>query len=147
VSILAWQGGGSTLRGLVVDSLERTGPGTYRSTKPVPVDGTWKTVLRIHDGRTLTAAPIFMAEDAAIGAPEVAAEPAFTRDLVSEITLLQRERNFDHPTWLFAAASLIVLVCTLLLVWALSWGTVRISEVTPRNSLRNTRSTEVPIRT
>nr|WP_296766239.1 hypothetical protein [Rhodococcus sp. (in: high G+C Gram-positive bacteria)] len=147
VSILAWQGGGDTLRGLVVDSLERTGPGTYRSTKPVPVDGKWKTVLRIHDGRTLTAAPIYLAGDEAIGAPEVAAEPSFTRDLVSEITLLQRERNFDHPAWLFAAASLIVLVCTLLLVWALSWGAVRISSVTPRNSLRNTRSTEVPSRT
>ncbi|MDJ0394093.1 hypothetical protein QMK17_12215 [Rhodococcus sp. G-MC3] len=147
VSILAWQGGGETLRGLVVDSLERTGAGTYRSTQPVPVDGKWKTVLRIHDGRTLTAAPIYLAGDEAIGAPEVSADPSFTRDLVSEITLLQRERNFDHPTWLFAAASVIVLVCTLLLVWALAWGAVRISSVTPRNSLRNTCSSEVPSRT
>lgn len=135
VAILAWQGGGDTLRGLVVDRLESTGNGTYRSTEPVPVDGTWKTVLRIHDGRTLAAAPIFMAADPAIGAEEVAAQPAFERDLVSEITLLQRERNFDHPAWLFAAASLVVLVCTLLLVWALSWGTVRISAVTPRDAL------------
>lgn len=147
VSILAWQGGGETLRGLVVDTLERTGEGTYRSTKPVPVDGTWKTVLRIHDGRTLTAAPIFMAADEGIGAEEVSAEPSFTRDLVSEITLLQRERNFDHPTWLFAAASLVVLVCTLLLVWALSWGTVRISGVTPRHALRNNANTKVPSKT
>lgn len=147
VSILAWQGGGPTLRGLVVDSLERTGEGTYRSTKPVPVDGTWKTVLRLHDGRTLTAAPIFMAADEGIGAEEVSAEPSFTRDLVSEITLLQRERNFDHPTWLFAAASLVVLVCTLLLVWALSWGTVRISGATPRNALRTNATNKVPSRT
>ncbi|MGA9870109.1 MAG: hypothetical protein WBQ44_03025 [Rhodococcus sp. (in: high G+C Gram-positive bacteria)] len=143
VSILAWQGGGDTLRGLVVDNLERTGEGTYRSTKPVPVDGTWKTVLRVHDGNLMAAAPIFMAADPAIGAEEVTAEPAFTRDLVSEITLLQRERNFDHPAWLFVAASLVVLVCTLLLVWALAWGTVRISDVTPRNALRNTEDNEL----
>ncbi len=147
VSILAWQGGGDTLRGLVVDRLEATGPGTFRSTKPVPVDGTWKTVLRIHDGRTLTAAPVFMAADEGIGAEEVSADASFTRDLVSEITLLQRERNFDHPTWLFAAASLVVLVCTLLLVWALSWGTVRISSVTPRNSLRTSSEHRTPSRT
>ncbi|WP_072801749.1 hypothetical protein [Rhodococcoides yunnanense] len=146
VAILAWQGGGASLRGLVVDQLERTGPGTYRSTRPVPVDGSWKTVLRVHDGRTLTAAPIFMAADPGIGAAEVSAEPAFTRGLVSEITLLQRERSFDHPTWLFAVASLTVLVCTLLLVWALSWGTVRISSVTPRHALRNRRSTSTPSR-
>lgn len=147
VSILAWQGGGDTLRGLVVDRLEATGPGTFRSTEPVPVDGTWKTVLRIHDGRTLTAAPIFMAADPGIGAEEVSADSEFSRDLVSEITLLQRERNLDHPTWLFAAASLVVLVCTLLLVWALSWGTVRISGVTPRNALRTNNPTRIPSRT
>ncbi|RRQ27287.1 hypothetical protein DK926_14350 [Rhodococcus sp. Eu-32] len=147
LAILAWQGAGDTLRGLVVDKLEQTGPGTYRSTKPVPVDGTWKTVLRIHDGRLLTAAPVFMAADPGIGAPEVSADAEFTRDLVSEITLLQRERNFDHPSWLFGAASLVVLVCTLALVWALAWGTVRISEVTPRNSLRNARTAKTPSRT
>ncbi|SNT07685.1 hypothetical protein [Rhodococcoides kyotonense] len=147
LAILAWQGAGDTLRGLVVDKLEQTGPGTYRSTKPVPVDGTWKTVLRVHDGRMLTAAPVFMAADPGIGAEEVSADAEFTRDMVSEITLLQRERNFDHPTWLFGAASLVVLVCTLLLVWALSWGTVRISSVTPRNSLRNARTEKTPSRT
>lgn len=147
VSILAWQGGGDTFRGLVVDRLERTGVGTYRSTKPVPVDGTWKTVLRVHDGRTLTAAPIFMAADEGIGAEEVSAEQSFTRDLGSEIALLQRERSFDHPTWLFAAASLVVLVCTLLLVWALAWGTVRISGVTPRNALRNSTTNRAASRT
>ncbi|MFF2084909.1 hypothetical protein ACFVVM_14115 [Nocardia sp. NPDC058176] len=134
VQILAWQGGADTQtpgRGLIVDQLERVGEGHYRSTTPVPAHGTWKTVLRVHDGRTLTALPIFMPADPGIGATEVAAPAEFTRPFVAEITVLQRERNFDHPDWLFAAASLVVLVCSLILIWALSWGAARINERYP----------------
>lgn len=47
VTILAWRGGGETLRGLVVDRLDRVGPGHYVSTRPMPVSGGWKTVLRV----------------------------------------------------------------------------------------------------
>ncbi|CAB4933031.1 unannotated protein [freshwater metagenome] len=135
VAILAWQGAGDTLRGLVVDRLERTGPGMYESTRPVPAHGTWKTFLRIQDGRTLTGTPVFMAADPGIGASEVSADAQFTRQLQSETALLQRERSFDHPAWLFGAASLVVLVCTLALIWALSWGAVRISTETPGASV------------
>jgi hypothetical protein len=34
----------------------------------VPVDGDWKTLLRLHDGRTLAATPVFLPADAAIDA-------------------------------------------------------------------------------
>ncbi|MCW2713822.1 MAG: conserved rane protein of unknown function [Frankiales bacterium] len=121
IQLTAWQGGG-----LVVDQLERTGPGTYRSTKPVPVDGSWKTLLRLHDGRTLTASPVFLPADAAIEAEEVPAVSS-TRDFVPEIELLQRERKLDvsGTTWLIA--SLVVLLCSIVLVSALSWGVGRLS--------------------
>jgi hypothetical protein len=131
VEILSWQGGvgsDSPGRGLVVDQLRRESPGHYVSTKPVPVHGTWKTLLRVQDGRTLTALPIFMAADPGIGAAEIPALDSFTRPFVSEITVLQRERSFDHPAWLFAVASLVVLVCSLALVAALSWGAARIND-------------------
>ena len=39
VTILAWQGGLANDRGLVIDQLERLGPGHYRSTRPIPVWG------------------------------------------------------------------------------------------------------------
>src|SRR4051794_27152915 len=39
VEVLAWQGSGFTL-----DRLHRTGPGTYRTTKPIPVHGSWKAL-------------------------------------------------------------------------------------------------------
>ncbi len=131
VQILAWQGGvgsDSPGRGLVVDHLRRVGEGHYESTASVPAYGTWKTVLRVQDGRMQTALPIFMPEDPGIGAAEVAAPPEFSRDFVAEITVLQRERSFDHPAWLFGAASLLVLLCSLILIGALSWGAARIND-------------------
>lgn len=128
VTVLAWQGGGDTLHGLVVDRLDRVGPGHYRSTKPVPVSGTWKTVFRIQDGDILTGAPIYLAGDPAIGAAEVSALPTFTRPLQGEIEMLQRERKFDHPAWLFSLATWIVAAMTIILVWVLSWGAARINE-------------------
>ena len=121
VQLTAWQGGG-----LVVDRLERTGPGQYRSTRPVPVDGDWKTLLRVHDGRSLSAVPVFLPADAAIEAEEVPAVSA-TRDVVPEITLLQRERDLAAPAWLWATSSLVVLLLSLALVLALAVGVGRLS--------------------
>lgn len=137
MQILSWQGGiggDSPGRGLVVDHLQRVGAGHYVSTEPVPAYGSWKTVLRLQDGRVLTAAPIFMAADPGIGVDEVPALTSFTRPFIAEITVLQRERSFDHPSWLFGAASLVVLVCSLVLVGALSWGAARINDRYPHAS-------------
>ncbi len=122
VQLTAWQGGG-----LVVDRLERTGEGTYRSTEPVPVDGEWKTLVRVHDGRTLTASPVFLPADEAIDAEEVPAEATSTREVVPEIELLQRERDLDVPAWTWAVSSLVVLLCSIALIAALSWGVGRLS--------------------
>ena len=83
VSVLGWQGGLANDRGIFIDHLEKLGPGHYRSTQPMPVWGSWKTLLRVQDGRILTAVPIFLAEDPGIGAPEVPAaaddDPAVRR--------------------------------------------------------------------
>lgn len=127
VSILSWQGGLAHDRGLVIDTLEKVGPGHYRSTQPVPVWGSWKTLLRVQDGRTMAGVPIYLPDDPGIGAKGVAAESTFTRDFVPEITILQRERNFNHPSWLFSVAGLVVLCCTLALIAALTWGAGRIN--------------------
>ncbi|MEO3784222.1 hypothetical protein ABGB12_12885 [Actinocorallia sp. B10E7] len=122
IQVTAWQGGG-----LHVDRLERTGPATYRTTEPMPLDGTWKTLVRIHDGRVLAAIPVYLPEDPAIGAKALPAEPRFTRDVQGEQPILQRELKQDVPGWMWAAASLVVLLCTLILVLALGWGVSRIS--------------------
>lgn len=134
VSILAWQGKLANQRGQVVDVLEKLGQGHYRTTEPVPVWGTWKTLLRVHDGRTLTAVPIYMAADPGIGAAEVPAQASMTRPFVPEITILQRERNPDTPAALWAIGCLVVLFCTLVMIGGLSWGAGRINRSEPSGS-------------
>jgi hypothetical protein len=138
VTILAWQGGIANDRGLAIDKLERVGAGHYRSTRPIPVWGKWKTLLRVQDGHTMAGVPIFLPADPGIGAVETPALASSTRPFVQEITILQRERNLNHPSWLFTAASMVVLFCTLVLIAALTWGAGRINaresytEATPR---------------
>ena len=117
VQMTSWQGGGR-----IVDRLEQTGPGTYESTKPVPVYGNWKTMLRLHEGNALLGIPVYLPEDPAIPAPEVKAEPQFTRTFVDETKILQRELKDDVPGWIWAAASLTVLLISLSFIVALAWG-------------------------
>ncbi|MCV7366200.1 hypothetical protein [Mycolicibacterium duvalii] len=132
VAVLGWQGGTDNQRGMFVDRLDRVGPGHYVSTEPMPVSGTWKTLVRVHDGKTLAAVPIYLAGDPGIGAEEVPAEPQFTRPFVSEITILQRERSPDIPESLWLIGCLVVLVCTLAMVAGITWGGGRISNSEPR---------------
>jgi hypothetical protein len=134
VSVLGWQGGLPNQRGIFIDHLETVGPGHFRSTEPMPVSGTWKTLLRVHDGRMLTAVPIYLAGDPGIGAKEVPADASMTRPFVSEITILQRERSPDIPPALWLIGCLIVLVCTLAMVAGISWGAGRINNSEPTAS-------------
>jgi hypothetical protein len=127
VTILSWQGRMENNRGLVIDRLERVGPGHYRSTLPVPVWGSWKTLMRVQDGYTMTAVPIYEPADDAIPAAEVPALASTTRPFVHEITILQRERDQNAPGWLFTAGSVVVLILTLLVIAALTWGAGRIN--------------------
>jgi hypothetical protein len=131
VSILGWQGGLANQRGIFIDHLEKVGPGHYRSTAPMPVSGKWKTLLRVHDGRLLTAVPIYLQGDPGIGAKEVAAEASMTRPFVGEVTILQRERNPDIPQALWLVGCLVVLFCTLVLIAGLSWGAGRLNRAEP----------------
>jgi hypothetical protein len=131
LSILGWQGHLQNQRGRVIDNLEKVGPGHYRTTTPVPVWGSWKTLLRLQDGRTMAAVPIYLAGDPGIGAPEIPAQASFTRPFVADITILQRERNPDTPQVLWAIGGLLVLACTLILIGVLSWGAGRINRSEP----------------
>jgi len=127
LTILSWQGRMENNRGLVIDRLERVGPGHYRSTLPVPVWGSWKTLMRVQDGYTMTAVPIYEPADDAIPAAEVPALASTTRPFVHEITILQRERDQNAPGWLFTAGSVVVLILTLMVIAALTWGAGRIN--------------------
>jgi hypothetical protein len=121
MNVTAWQGGGS-----VVDPLEKVGPGVYRTTKPIPVYGGWKSTLRIQQGDALISMPLFMPKDEAIPAPEVPATASFTRDFQSDKSVLQREAKQGVSPVLTLIAYLIVLAIALALIALIAWSLLRV---------------------
>jgi hypothetical protein len=119
--VTAWQGGG-----LVVDPLQEIGDGVYRTTEPVPVHGNWKTMVRLHEGNSLTALPIYLPRDAAIPVGEVPAPSRFTRSFGNEHELLQREQKGGSPL-LVAVAYSTVAGITLSLLALLAWALHRLA--------------------
>ncbi|MGH3889843.1 MAG: hypothetical protein ACRDSZ_25310 [Pseudonocardiaceae bacterium] len=122
LTITSWQGGG-----LYVNHLLPVGDGSYRTTKPIPLSGDWKALVRLHEGRTLTAVPIYLPADEVLGEPEIPALGNVTRDAVNEKQIMQRELKEGVPDSLWGTASAAVLVCALVLVLALGWGVSRVS--------------------
>src|SRR4051812_13141325 len=117
----AWQGGGS-----VVNPLEKTGPGTYATTQPIPVYGNWKATLRLHNGRAVLGLPIFMPKDEAIPVPEIPVQGQMTRTFVRDKKNLQREQKAGVASWLTGAAYIAVLILALTLLAIITWGVARV---------------------
>ena len=115
---IAWQGGG-----LVTDQLREVSPGVYRTTRPIPVNGTWKALIRLQRDNYVAGLPVYMPEDSAIPAPAVTAPPSFDRPFVDETQILQRELKSGVPGYLaglaYALVGLIVLSLLVLLGWVL----------------------------
>jgi len=91
----AWQGGG-----LVLADMVEVEPGTWRSESPVPIDGLWKTLVRLHrGGDQLMAVPVWFPADPEIDEPEI---PAVDRtiDFAAESQYLLRETFEGDATWL-----------------------------------------------
>jgi|UPI0006869D4F hypothetical protein len=129
LTITSWQGGG-----LHVDHLQRIGDGVYRTTEPMPLEGSWKTMIRLHDGRAMLAIPLYMPADAALDLPELPATPELTREGQPEWQVLQRETKQGIPAWLWATASGVVLACSIALVLSLGWGARRVSRAIAADS-------------
>jgi hypothetical protein len=122
LTVTAWQGGEE----LHVDRLEKVAPGVYRTTEPIPVDGTWKALLRLHVGNELLALPIFLPADAAIPVGEVPAKARFTRGFEDEHQLLQREQTGGSPVLVAVAYSTVAAIALSLLA-LLAWGLHRLA--------------------
>ncbi len=136
LTVTAWQGDG-----LVLDRMERVGPGTYRSTEPIPVHGNWKALIRLHNGNSLTVAPIFLPEDKAIPAKEVPAPAQFTREFVPDHEVLQREQK-DAAPFLTVLAYGVVIVIALALLVLLAWGLHRLASGAGEDRRRRFSRTE-----
>jgi len=131
--VTAWQGGD-----LVVEPLQQVSPGVYRTTNPIPVHGNWKTMVRLHEGNSLTALPIYLPRDKAIPVGETPAPSHFTRSFGDEHQLLQREQKGGSPV-LVALAYSTVLAITLSLLALLAWALHRLAAGPPAEKRRRLR--------
>jgi hypothetical protein len=131
--VTAWQGGG-----LRVDPLERVAPGVYRTAEPMPIDGEWKTMIRLHNGSSLTAVPVYLPDDPAIPAAEIPARTAFTRAFVDETRLLQREKTGGSPALVVAGYATVIGI-SLLLLAGLAWSLHRLAFPPRPNPRRSPR--------
>jgi hypothetical protein len=127
----SWQGGGS-----VVAGLDEVSPGVYRTTKPMPVHGNWKTTLRLHTGSAVMGLPVYMPEDKAIPAKEIPAQPQMTRAFVRDKKNLQREQKAGVPGFLTTLAYLVVLAIVIAILAALTIGLRRMDR--DRDAARST---------
>ncbi|WP_051471378.1 hypothetical protein [Patulibacter minatonensis] len=126
ISALGWQG-----KGRYLNDLRRQPDGSFVSTSPVPLTGKWKSFVRLQEGRTMLAAPIRMAPDAAIKFKGFAAEANVTRPMVADRSLMQIERKPGVPSWLWTGATLTVLLAILGMAILLAAVIVRVGAMTP----------------
>jgi hypothetical protein len=122
LTVTAWQGGGK----LVLDRLHRIEQGVYRTTKPIPVSGEWKAVLRLHKGNAIDGVPIYLPNDPAIPATEVPASASFSRQFTSDKKILQREAKTSSFA-IVTSAHLAVLGIAAALLTLLGWGLRRLA--------------------
>jgi hypothetical protein len=146
--VLAWQGGGSTQR--VVDRLQEVGDGVYRSTEPIPLSGSWKSGLRLHDGRARGAVPLRLPADEALAgsgqqAPgsfgrdvgeatlerfagaELPAPASFERPFLEDGLIVLRETKGDVADWLWGASIAFIFSIYALFISGIALGVARIT--------------------
>ena len=123
-SAMAWQGGGR-----VVARMEPLGDGRWRSAEAVPIGGTWKTLLRLHDGRVMAGVPLHLPRDTALGTAGVQRPARFSAAFVHDTELMQTERRDYAPGWLWTPAALLMLAFCAVFVAALASGVARAVEV------------------
>jgi hypothetical protein len=112
---VSWQGGG-----LILAEMNRTGPGRYVTDRPVQIEGRAKTLVRLHRGGELMAAPVFLPADPEIGEEEI---PAIDRvvPFSSEREFLLRETTGEGG-WFSVAVHLLLVIA--LAAWTASFVAV-----------------------
>ena len=134
----SWQGKDGPAH---IDTPDEIGPGLYRITEPIHVDGTWKTTLRLHDGRQLAGLPIFLPADPAIPVAQIPVQSHMTRSFELDHQLLQREQKKGVPAFLTLAAYLGVGGISFVLIFVVGWGLARLERLggkPPRRSAEPT---------
>jgi hypothetical protein len=138
--VIAWQGAGEGgPGGFEYFDMERTGEdNTWRSEEPIPMGGSFKTLLRLHSGSGMQAVPVFLPADDALDAAEIPAADG-PRAFQREKSLLQREAKTDKVNLERLAYLALAGVAAGWMV-VLSWGLRRLDPTPPREPpLRSAR--------
>jgi len=109
-AVASWQGGEATIKA----DLKQVSVGHYVSSRPVPITGSWKTMVSLQRGSEVMAVPIYLPADPNIGAPAVPAVPERTERFVRNTAILLRE---VHPGPAGAAVAAWAGLSTLLVIW------------------------------
>jgi hypothetical protein len=119
--VIAWQGAGEGgPGGFEYHDMERQPDGTWRSAEPIPVGGSFKTILRLHAGDGMQAVPVYLPADEAIDEGEVPAVDG-TRPFQREKSILQREAETDNVALERLAYAALAVVAVAWMA-TLSWG-------------------------
>jgi hypothetical protein len=121
--LLGWQG----KRDRVIDRLERVGGGLFRSTRPIPLNRTWKVGLRLQRGRGRGAVPVRLPPDPELGArgAELKAPERFTRAFGPDSAIMLREQSADRAAWLWMTAMGVIFAFYALFVAGVALGVGR----------------------
>jgi len=133
--LVSWQGGGRMLA-----DLEEVGPGRYVSAEPLPITGTWKTMVGLQRADEVMAAPVYLPADPEIGASAAPALPVRETAFVRNTEVLLREAH-DGPAWpaVVAYSSLAMVLAGWLALMALAANRIPRREVALRRPLRTQR--------
>ena len=124
--VTTWQGERHGQGGLLIAPLHRIGPDTFTTSRAIPVDGTWKALIRLHRDRTLAVVPIYLPADPAIPAGEFAPQLRYTAPFVADKKILQREATGGHVN-LQRGAYLLLLLIGAGWISTLVWGLLRLT--------------------
>ncbi len=139
--VLAWQGRAPR----VVDRLRRVREGVYRSTRAIPLSGSWKVGLRIDNGYARGAVPLRLPVDRGLphvtqrlpalmtseqmsramrrsAGAELPAPASFTRPFGDDGLIVLRETKDNAAGWLWAAGIGLTALIWSLFVMALALG-------------------------
>ncbi len=156
---LAWQGrhrstpdlpGEPGAPGILRVEMVSTGtPGQYRTAKPLPLYGSWKTLIRVHSAPTTMAAlPLYAPDDPAITSQKgrkLLVQDGQTVQSMSEPGFLQREIKDDVPSWLWNTAYTVVGFFWAALIAFYGWcyaAAARRTETAPSERRSDTKVTQ-----
>ena len=92
----------------------------------MPLNGDWKTLVRLHKGNSLTGLPVYLPADEAIPVDEVPATSGATREFIADHEILQREQ-LTAAARPVGGAYAVVLLITLSFLALIAWGLHRLA--------------------